>query len=138
MARYRVPKFIEKDPKIIGPLTFKQFAYIGTAGLISAILYFAIPLAPFILIAVFLFSIAIALAFITIGGKTLPEVILHSISYLFSSKVYLWKHKQSTPKIIERKEEKIPEEKDTDQSPLRMTQKSRLKEMETKVKTSGE
>ena len=135
MARYRVPKFIEKDPKIIGPMTFKQFVYIGVAGLVSAILYFVIEsLFLFIFIAVFLFLIAIALAFITIGGKSLPEIILHSVTYLFSSKIYLWEKKQSTPKVIKQKKQG-PQKKKTDQSPLKMTEKSRLKEMETKVKT---
>ncbi|MEF8846981.1 MAG: PrgI family protein [Candidatus Paceibacterota bacterium] len=135
MARYRVPKFIEKEPKIIGPMTFKQFTYIGVAGLISAVLYFTVSLIPFVLSALLLFAVAMALAFITVGGKSLPEIILHSVSFLFSSKVYLWKKKQSTPKIIEKREKKQPQQTDTKQSPLRMTQKSRLKEMETKVKT---
>ena len=134
MARYRVPKFIEKDPEIIGPMTFKEFAYIGVAGLISAILYFTMPLIPFILTAILLFGIAIALAFITIGGKSLPMVILHSVSFLFSSKIYLWKKKKGTPKVIKKKKQE-PQKKETDQSPLKMTQKSRLKEMETKIKT---
>lgn len=134
MARYRVPKFIEKEPKIIGPMTFKQFVYIGIAGLASAILYFILPLVPFILVVILLFAVAIALAFITIGGKSLPEILLHSVSFLFSSKIYLWKQKQSTPKVIKQKKQK-PQKKETNQSPLRMTQKSRLKEMETKIKT---
>lgn len=136
MARYRVPKFIEREPEIIGPMTFKQFIYIGVAGLICAILYFTIPLIHFLFVAILLFAIAIALAFITVGGKSLPEIILHSVSFLFSSKIYLWKKKRSTPKIIKRKEEKTPQQKDTERSPLAMTQKSRLKEMETKIKTT--
>ena len=137
MARYRVPKFIEKEPKIIGPMTFKQFAYIGVAGLISAVLYFTLPLVPFFLLAILLFGAGIALAFITVGGKSLPEIILHSVSFLFSSKIYLWKQKQSTPKVIKKREKKKKTHKETNQSPLRMTQESRLKEMETKVKTGS-
>jgi len=135
MARYRVPKFIEREPEIIGPMTFKQFVYIGVAALISAILYFVMPLVPFILLAILLFGAGTALAFITIGGKSLPEVILHSVSFLFSSKMYLWKKKKGTPKVIKKTKKQEPQKKDTDQSPLRMTQKSRLKEMETKIKT---
>lgn len=137
MSRYRVPKFIEKEPKVIGPMTFKQFAYIGVAALISLILYFTISLIPFILISLVLFGAAIALAFITLGGKPLPIVLWNSISYLFSSKIYLWKKKKGTPTIVKKKKAppKQPQQEESQQSPLRMTQKSRLKEMETKIKT---
>jgi len=136
MPQYLVPKFIEKKPKIVGPMTFRQFIYIGIAGLISAILYFTLPLIQFTILAILAFGVAIALAFITVGGKPLPALIGHSLNFLFSSKAYLWKKKRGTPRVIQKtKEEPKKKEEKSQQPRLRVTQKSRLKQMENKVKT---
>jgi len=135
MAQYLVPKFIEKEPTIIGPLTFRQFIYIGIAGLISGILFFTLESVWItIIISVILFGVAISLAFFTLGGKTLPSVLWDSVKFFASPKVYLWKKKRSSPKIIKPKEEETKEEKKKG-IPLKVVGRSRLKETETRVKT---
>jgi len=137
MSRHVVPKFIDEKPKIVGPMTFRQFIYIGIAGLITFILYFIAGLVTTIVVGVILFGTAIALAFITVGGKNLPSLLWDSVSYLFSPKIYLWKKKKGTPRVIKRrkKQAEAPKEESSDQPKLRITQKSRLKDMETRVKT---
>jgi hypothetical protein len=47
--RFSIPQFIEHTPKIIGPLTFKQFSFIGGAGAICFVLYFLLPQIIFII-----------------------------------------------------------------------------------------
>ena len=103
-----VPQFIEREPKIVGPLTFKQFIFIGIAGGICIFLFFTVSLFVFILLTIVLLGGASALAFLKIGKTSLPVFIKNFFSFLFKPKIYLWKKKTSPPKFI--KEEKVKKE----------------------------
>ena len=82
--QFIVPKFIERKPKIIGPLTFKQFVFIGTAGGICLFLYFIVPFWLFMIIALFLLGGSSALAFLKIGKDPLPIIIKNFFIYTFT------------------------------------------------------
>lgn len=130
--RFTVPQFIEQEAKIIGPLTFKQFIYIGSAGVIGFILFQSLP-SPFSwLIVIVLGLSAFALAFLKINGKSLPIVIVNFFKFLFSSKIYLWqkeKTKTQTKINIEVFEESPSAFKET------LTKESQLKKLSTKIDT---
>jgi len=132
--QFTVPKFIEMKPKIIGPLTFQQFAYLGVAGVISFFIYFIVPIYTFVIALIFLLSLAGALAFVKIGKVSLPVVIKNLIIFIFHPKIYLWKRKSITTKII-RKEREIEEKKE--ESPLRISENSRLKELSARIETKS-
>jgi len=134
--RFTVPQFIGHEPKIVGPLTFRQFIFIGIAGAICFILYFSIgkkSLSLFLLISVVLILVAMVLAFGKIGGRSLPTILANSLEFLISPKLYIWRKKETKVEISYRKEEiKVPEEK-VEELPLKIAENSRLKKLRTQV-----
>jgi len=72
---FTVPKFIEKEARIVGPLTFKQFIFIGAAGAISIFVYFVLPFYLFIIAVIILLGGSFALAFLKMGK--LPYLVLY-------------------------------------------------------------
>jgi len=94
--QFQVPQFIEVEDKIFGPLTFRQFVYVG-GGLGSAYIvwrllpsYFAIPL----MIAVVAF--AAALAFFQFNGRPFIVGVESAFFYFLRGKLYLWNNTRKT------------------------------------------
>lgn len=131
--QFTFPQFIEREPKIVGPLTFKQFIFIGIAGGVCMFLYFIVPLTVFVILAIFLLGGAFALAFFKIERTTFPVFIKNLIIFLTRPKIYLWK-KKSMPKKIFREEETASEES-KGKPTLRIAGKSRLKQLFTRLET---
>ena len=130
--RFTVPQFIEHEAKIVGPLTFKQFTYVGIAAAICFMLYFSVPFSVFVLACIFIGGASIALAFLKIGGMSLPSVIGNFLKFKLAPKTYLWKKKQGTISILEKAKPKIKKEEET---PLKIARKSKLKNVQTKIET---
>lgn len=135
MPQFTVPKFIEREAKIVGPFTFKQFIFVGAAGIICVVLYFTIPFYFFLLATVLLFSGALVLALVKIEGRPIPVLFKNFLSFLFAEKIYLWKRKALAPKVIKKPG---PEKKEKEKIPIpRVIGKSRLKDLLTRVTTGG-
>jgi len=144
--QFVVPQFIERKAKIVGPLDFKQFAFIGITGAICIFLFFtlsAISVNIRIAMCVLILGIGGALAFVKIGKDPLPVVIKNFFFFFIGPKIYLWKKKPfndpifAAPKktaayIAKEEEEKKQAE---EQSSLRITQKSQLKKLATHIET---
>ena len=133
MAEYTVPQFIEREPKIVGPFTFKQFIFIGAAGAILFILYFSIPFQYFIVAAIFLMGLALSLALLRIDGIPLPTVLKNFFLQSISPKIYIWGRAPLIIKAPKVKEE-IPKEKE-EELPLKIAEKSKLKKLITEIET---
>ena len=131
--KFIVPQFIEREAKIIGPLTFKQFLYVGAAGLACFIIYFSFSFDIFLMSCFFLGGIAVAFAFLNIDGIPLSKFIWNFFKYSLSPKVYLWKKGGLGGKDIEKKIN-IKEE-ETEEINLSVGGKSSLKNMKTKIET---
>lgn len=129
--QFKVPKFLEREPLIIGPLIFKQFLYFGVAALILVYIHFVAPFYIFLIFLIILTALAFSLAFVKIEGVPLPEVILQSFGFLLSSKIYLWQRKEILKpiKIVSRKKE----EKEKKEISLRISPKSSLKKLHSKI-----
>ena len=131
--RFVVPQFIEREAKIIGPLTFKQFLYVGAAGLACFIIYFSYPFDIFLMSCFFLGGIASAFAFLNIDGIPLQKFIWNFFKYSLSPKVYVWKKGKLGGTDIQ---EKIStKEGETEEIDLSVGGKSNLKNMKTKIET---
>ncbi len=131
--RFTVPQFIEREAKIVGPFTFKQFIFIGIAGAICFMLYFSVPFPLFLLSSIVIGGGAMALALLKIGGRSLPSVLMNFIKFRLSPKMYLWHRKQGAITILEQKKPKKEEEKE--ETPLKVVKKNRLKDAQTKIET---
>jgi hypothetical protein len=132
MAQFIVPKFIEREPKIVGPFTWKQFIFVGLAGAVGFILYFSVPFLYFLFITIILMIGALALAFLKIGGRSVPLTLKNFFSFFVSPKIYIWGRKH-LPKIT--KEEKLKPGEARKAPTLKIAEKSQLKNLSTKVET---
>lgn len=133
---FTVPQFVEREPKLIGPFTFKQFIFVAIAGAACFFLYFYIgkknmPL--FIVIAILLFSGALALAFVKIKGYTLPMLIKNFFTFTVMPKIFLWRRKLVPPKIT--KIRGFEKTKTTEEPELKIVEKSSLHKLSTQVET---
>ncbi len=100
---FTVPQFIEKDPKIVGPFTFKQFISVGGAGAICIVLYFTVPIPVFLIAAIFLVGGGLAMAFLKVEKTPLPELIKNSLTFIGKPKIYLWQKKS----VVMQKDKKM-------------------------------
>lgn len=99
--RFEVPQFIEIEDKIFGPLTWRQFVYLGGGLGICFVTMFILPsvLPSFISWFVILFIgiplalLAGALAFYPINNRPFSYFLEAVWTYFTSSRLYLWKRK---------------------------------------------
>lgn len=123
-----VPKFIERELKIIGPMTFKQFAFIGLAGALCFVIYYTYR--PFFWPSlIILGGGGAALAFLKIGGRPLPVILFNFFKFTVTPKLYLWRRKKTIvyfPSVTARKK--------MGESPLEMGG-GELKRLKTQIET---
>jgi len=124
--QFQVPQFIEVEDKIFGPLTLKQFLYLGGGVGISVVLYFVIPFKfVAILISVPFIVLSLALAFYKINNKPFVFVLEAAVTYGLKNKLYIWK---KIPKKLEARPE-IEENSSIDQLISPRLSDSKLKDL---------
>ncbi len=130
MEQYPIPQFIEQEGKIAFFISFRQFFYIVGAGVICFLLYFVLPRFLFAIFSVIISVSAIVLAFVTINGAPIINIILMSFGFAAGSKNYIWQKKESPYpfKTIKRVEIRKIEE-----GPVLEVQQSRLKKIHTEI-----
>lgn len=134
--RHKLPKFLERETQVFSFLTFKQLIIVGVAIFLLVILYYLIPLGLFIPLAILTLGTLGALTLIKIQGQPLGKRILQFFRYIVGSKQYLWKKKQSSPLTIKRERgerEKEKEEEEEEGTPLKVSKKSRLEKLSSKI-----
>lgn len=92
--KYQVPQFIKTEPKLVGPLTLKQFLWVA-GGVSFAILEF-IFLSGYVFIGALLLTSAFfgSLAFLTIQGMPFVNFLAYLLGYSLNSKQYLFKRSE--------------------------------------------
>ena len=130
MEQYPIPQFIESESKIAFFISFRQFFYLVGAGLACFFLYFFLPRALFYLVAPLIFVLTIVLAFATINGVPILNMILGAIGFSMGGKDYTWKKKESPYPFKPIKRAQI---KKIDQGPVLQAQTSQLKKTRTQV-----
>ncbi len=116
--QFKVPQFIDIEDKVVGNLSFKQFAYLAGGAGLSYISIKVLPAFLALIITPVLAGLALALTFVKINEKPFSHALESFIRYYSKSRLYLWKKQE--PKMI--KQNKI------EQSPLRATlSESKLK-----------
>lgn len=134
--KFTIPQFIERDAKIVGPFSFKQFGFILAAGVICVVFYIALPMLFFILFSIIVMGIGLALAMFKVGRTTLPELIKNLFVFILRPKIYFW-HKKTRRNLIggERVEkiEKIEEPRKKISVPLK--RKGHLQDLSMQIET---
>lgn len=130
--RFIVPKFIEMEAKVVGPLTFRQFIFVGIAGAACFVFYYLLPFYFFLLSCFILGGGALALAFLKIGGQDLPTILKNSLIFFLKPKIYFWR-KGAPPKFF--KKEVIKKEKVEETPSLKIAGESKLRRLSTQVET---
>ncbi|OGZ31752.1 MAG: hypothetical protein A3H02_01660 [Candidatus Niyogibacteria bacterium RIFCSPLOWO2_12_FULL_41_13] len=122
--RFHVPQFIEVEPKIFGPLTFKQFIYLIGGGALVFIAWTFLPRILAYIVVIPLAGFAVALAFYKVNGQPFINVLNNAIDYSSGAKLYIWKRVKK-----EKKEIQIPGAKQEGMINLPKLTESRLKDL---------
>lgn len=132
--RFTVPQFIEHEAKIVGPLTFRQFVFVGAAGAACFVCYLYFGKTNFFLFivaSVTLIGLALALAFLRVGGRELPTILGNFFRFNLMPKIYIWKKVEAPIKFY--KKEERAEEKKEEEAPLKIAGNSQLKKIRTQI-----
>ena len=100
MTRFQVPQFIETETKVVGPFTLKQFIYIGIGGLLIFLMrYLLTSFTLFLMAAVVIALLAVALAFYKIEDIPLPNYLYQAFLYSLGVKKYTFTKNESKEDI---------------------------------------
>lgn len=132
MEQYPIPQFIEAEGKIAFFISFRQFFYLVGAGIVCFFLYFILPRFLFFIISPVIFIATLILAFVTIGGVPILNMILGAIGFSMGGKNYTWKKKESPYPFKPIKRTQI---KKIEQGPVLQAQASQLKRTRTQIET---
>ena len=130
MEPYPIPQFIEQEGKIAFFISFRQFFYLVGAGLFCFMLYFILPRFLFWILGPAVVVIAALLAFVTVNGMPVINIILSSVGFLTGTKDYTWKKKESPYPFKPIKRTQI---KKIEQGPVLQAQQSQLRKTKTAV-----
>jgi len=103
---FNIPQFIDKEDKIVGPLTAKQLGWLGAAGATMLLLWTLFDLSVVLLAGIPILAVFGALAFYHPNGQPLIGLILSSITYVFHPKAYIWRRVQEK-EVTQKKAAKI-------------------------------
>jgi hypothetical protein len=105
--KFEVPQFIEIEDKIFGPLTWRQFLYLGGGLGMGVMIFIVSNWIVFLIIGLPLALLSGALAFYPINNRPFSFFLEAIVNYVRGQKLYLWKRKeqevhkyQFAPKVI--------------------------------------
>ncbi len=91
--RFEVPQFIEIEDKIFGPLTWRQFLYLGGGLGMAVVIFFTTNILVFLFLGLPLALLAGALAFYPINSRPFSFFLEALFNYLTKQRLYLWRKK---------------------------------------------
>ena len=92
--RFEVPQFIEIEDKIFGPLSWRQFLYLGGGLGLAAVLFFTGNLFLFVLFGIPAGALAGALAFYPVNNRPFSYFLEAIFNYVTGKRLYLWRQKK--------------------------------------------
>lgn len=97
--QFQVPQFIDVSPKIVGPLTIKQFLFIAGAAVPCFILFFILKFWLWLIVVLIFGSIGAAFAFVKINGQPFITIATAAFNYFWQPRFFLWKRAESREKL---------------------------------------
>ncbi len=95
MAQFQVPQFIETEDKIVGPLTWRQFAYVAAAGGVSVILFLVLTPLIWFMLTLVVAAIALPLAFVSVNGRPMIIFLRALFDNIWRPKIYVFQPRTS-------------------------------------------
>jgi len=89
--QYNIPQFIDKEDKIVGPLTAKQLGWLFSGGVVLLVLWSMLDSQTFYISALPIIGISVAFAFYRPYNQSLLTFILSAILFTSRDKTYVWK-----------------------------------------------
>ncbi len=96
---FQVPQFIEVEDKIIGPFTLRQFLYLGGAGFFLFITFYIFELGVWIMLSIFVATLAFTFAFYKPNNQSMERVLLSAFKFFWNPRMYFWQRKEKTLKV---------------------------------------
>lgn len=105
--RFEVPQFIEVEDKIVGPLTWKQFIYLGGGiGILVGLYLYSFLL--FALLGIPLATLAGFLAFHKVNNRPFSIFLESALNYFTKTRLYIWQ-KDTQQSVIQYDESSLQE-----------------------------
>lgn len=109
--QFRVPQFIDIEDKILGPLTWRQFAYcLGAAGTAYLVIKITGSTIIGLIVGSPIIGFFLALAFLKINGRSFLDILGSIFRYFTGNNTYTWQRKETevhTSEEIVKQEVKI-------------------------------
>ena len=136
MAKFQTPQFVEHEAKVIGPLSFRQAAFIGAPLPIILLLFFILSgnLMVFVAISIVVEGIGVMLAFVKVEGKSVPQLIMHMLFFGLKPKMYVWRRGKTSLHFKEM-EYVGPEGQTEEVKKADLQRKSRVQSLAIRVQT---
>ena len=88
---FNVPQFIDKEDKIVGPITAKQLGWFLAGGAILLVIKAFFDTTTVFIAAIPVIGLSLALAYYKPNGQPLIAFIIYSIAFFFKPKMFIWK-----------------------------------------------
>ncbi|MDP3953551.1 MAG: PrgI family protein [bacterium] len=106
--QFQVPQFIETEDKVVGPLSLRQFAYIGIAVGISSLLLFLVEFWFWIILSLPILGVGGVMAFGRVNGRPISIYVKSLFQSIWAPSVYVFHPKgarpEELPKVVQPKE----------------------------------
>ncbi len=139
-----LPQFIDMETKIVGPLTLKQFFFVGGGTALCFVLYMlstanpkSFPLPLCLVLVVIIEGISFSLAFIKVNGIGLPTILANYLHFSAAPKLYIWKKFNTTKATINPNQPLVKIEKEKKGREPNLSQKSQLKNLRNYMETKS-
>ncbi len=92
--RFEVPQFIEIEDKIFGPLTWRQFLYLGGGVGAAVVIFLTLGWVVFAIVGLPLALLAGALSFYPVNNRPFSFFLEAVVNYITGDRLYLWRSKE--------------------------------------------
>lgn len=134
--QYPVPQFIERETRIVGPLSFKQSIFLGVAGGLALLVWFLFPMAVALILICLITIAAVSLSFWKPGGRPLAEVLVSAVRHFISARQYLWRKQSESSPVITSAPEATPKKNTEEHHELaELFPRSRLEKLKSRLDT---
>ncbi|MBI2633545.1 MAG: PrgI family protein [Parcubacteria group bacterium] len=133
--QFIVPQFINIEPKIIGPITPRQFIILVVTAVILFVNYKILDFTLFVVSGIFILPLALLFAFVKVNGKPFHYFLLNMAETFKRPNLRIWQREHFNIVSLKIKDSNEKKEDKTPQRPQLTT--SRLSKLSLVVDTGG-